>query len=200
MSTLYVMESANLICGQQNAGGTQPGVSTHLKILGLKLPALENSYTDVYPGGAPVGVEVPLYQNRYEATFTLAGWDDAVLKMMNNPGWQFQWFTAYGVIRDRRSGQALQARAQMQGEMGRANPTEYRKGDLHQWEFSIRAIVHYELYMQTDPEDAYGWSAGAEIYFWDFFAQERRIGGYDLNAVENSLLHIWGGAVEAPPG
>ncbi len=199
MSSLYVMESANLIVGQQNSGETQPGVTTHLSILELKLPNMENNYTDVYPGGAPVGIEVPLYQTRYESTFTLAGWQPDVMKCMNNPGWQYQWFTAYGVIRDRRTGASLQARAVMQGELGRMNPTAYRKGDMHQWEFAIRAIVHYELNMQTDPNDTFAWSDQSQVYYWDFFSQERKIGGYDLNARENQLLHINGGVLTLNP-
>jgi phage tail tube protein FII len=80
-----------------------------------------------------------------------------------------QRFTAYGVIRDRRTGAALESKTIMGGRLGRVNPANWRRGDLQHHEYSIRGMTHYALFM-----------AGEEIYSWDFFLNQRRIGGVDL--------------------
>jgi hypothetical protein len=88
-------------------------------------------------------------------------------------------FTAYGLIRDRRLGEAIEAMAVMGGRLGRSNPTAFSHGSLMAHEFSIRAITHYEL-----------WMGGEEVYWWDFFTSTRRIGGADLNFDFNRILRI----------
>lgn len=193
-NTLYTMEAANLICGD-TGGGVAPGVSTHLKILELKLPGLEEQYVDVLPGGAVIGIEVPMSIQRLESTFNLAGWDPDVLVMMGRSERRLQVFTAYGLIREKRTGEALQAMAIMWGRLGRANPTNFRKGDLQQHEFSIRSVTHYELYMQQQAQtgsqnEGVNTRQMREIYYWDFFSSERRIDGVDRNAEMVQILAI----------
>jgi hypothetical protein len=173
-NTVYVMESANLFCGDHD-----PSSSNHLTLQELKLPGLEENYVDHAPGGAPLAIEVDTHVNRLEATFNLAGWSPNVMTLIGSSTRSRQIFTAYGLVRDRRSGEALEARAVMQGRLGRVNMTNFRKGDLQAHEYSIRGIVHYELYLD-----------GEEIYFWDFFISARRIGGEDLNLELNDILRI----------
>ena len=183
-ATIFTMESANMICGD-TGDASAPGISTHLEITDLKLPGLEENYVDHTPGGAPVQIEVPMFQNRLEATFTLAGWNPAVMSMFASWVRSLNRFTAYGLIRDRRTGMGLQAIALFEARLGRVNPTNFRKTDLMQMEYSLRSIVHYELYMQQ--------VVGAEpteIVFWDFFTSTRRQGGVDLNAELNPILAI----------
>ena len=58
-TTIYTLESANLICG--NTGNkTAPGISTHLVLQELKLPALEENNVDHSPGGAPIPSGLPM--------------------------------------------------------------------------------------------------------------------------------------------
>lgn len=188
-TTVYSMESANLICGD-TGNNTAPGISTHLILQELKLPGLEENYADHTPGGAPIGIEIPTHMNKLEVTFNLAGWDPDVMVFLGREERRYQRFSAYGLIRDRRSSAALQAYAVIEGRLGRVNPTAFRKGDLMAHEFSIRSIVHYELYMQmmkdTEPD---------EIYWWDFFTSTRRIGNQDQNKDLITLLAIPGVAV-----
>jgi len=191
-ATVYTMESANLICGDvtPNEMGSAPGISTHLVLQELKLPGLEENYVDHTPAGAPLAIEIPTHMNKLEATFNLAGWDPGVMVFVGQNTRAYQRFTAYGLIRDRRSSQALQATAIIEGRMGRVNPTAFRKGDLMAHEYSLRSIVHYELWMQISPE-----STPTEIYFWDFFTSVRRIGQEDLNDDMIRILAIPGVAV-----
>ena len=188
-ATLYVMESANMMCGD-TGDAAAPGISTHLEIQDLKLPGLEENYVDHTPGGAPIQIEVPMHINKLESTFTLAGWNPAVMGMFSQAARAMQRFTAYGLIRDRRTGIGLQAIAIFEARLGRVNPTNFRKGDLMAHEYSLRSIVHYELYMQQVEG-----SEPTEITFWDFFTSTRRQGGIDLNAELNTTLAIPGVAI-----
>jgi phage tail tube protein FII len=191
-NTVYTMESANLICGDAGQK-TAPGISTHLVLQELKLPGLEENYVDHAPGGAPIAIEIPTHMNKLEATFNLAGWDPDVMVFIGQEQQdRYQRFTAYGLIRDRRSSEALQAIAIIQGRLGRVNPTAFSKGNLMAHEFSIKSIVHYELWMQRAAN-----TTPSEVYWWDFFTSVRRIGGRDLNDDMIRLLSIPGNAVDS---
>ena len=186
---VYIMESANLICGDID-GNSAPGISTHLVLSELKLPTLEEATQDHTPGGAMIGIEVPSHINKLEATFNLAGWDRDVMKFIGQETQYYQRFTAYGLIRDRRTAVALQAIAVIHGRLGRVNPTAFSKGTLMHHEYGIKTIVHYELTMQLTKG-----GSPEPIYYWDFFTSERRVGGEDLNADLIRLLRIPGTAI-----
>ena len=188
-SSLLTMESVNMICGD-TGDASAPGVSTHLEISELKLPTLEENYVDHTAGGAPVQIEIPMYWNKLEATFNLAGFNPAVMVMIGQQARALQRFTAYGLVRDRRTSAALQALAIFECRLGRVNPTNFRKGNLMHHEYSLKSIVHYELYLQE--------TLGAEpteLVFWDFFTSVRRVGGVDENAEQNTILAIPGVAI-----
>lgn len=198
-NTIYVMESANLICGNTrgpaSGGGqaqTAPGISTHLVLQELKLPGFEENNVDHAPGGAMVAIEVPTHINKLEATFNLAGWDPQVMSMLaqNNP--MHQVFTAYGLIRDRRTSNALQAIAVIQGRLGRVNPTAFSKGNLMAHEYSIKSIVHYELWMQIGAVN----TTPTEIYYYDFFTSRLRSGRVELT---NDLVRLLAIPANPPP-
>jgi hypothetical protein len=197
--TVYSLESANLICGDTSTKDSNkgaPGISTHLVLQELKLPTLEENYVDHTPGGASVGIEIPSHINKLEATFNLAGWSSDVMVYLSRDTPQHHVFTAYGLIRDRRSSLALQCIAVMHGRLGRVNPTAFSKGNLMHHEYSIKSIVHYELNMQQSGED----NQLFEIYYWDFFTSEKRIGGIDVNKEMVRLLAIPGNPTDATTG
>ena len=190
--TIYVMESANVICGDTR-GKSSPGISTHLVLQELKLPAMEENYVDHAPAGAPIAIEIPTHFNKLEATFNLAGWDPVLMSYIGQNDPYYQRFTAYGLIRDRRTSKALQAIAVMQGRLGRVNPTAFSKGNLMAHEYSIKSIVSYSLTMQLTAN-----GQPSEIYWWDFFTSVRRIGGKDLNKDMIRNLAIPGNATDTP--
>jgi phage tail tube protein FII len=182
MSTIYVLEAVNLICGSLTGREAQPGTSTHLQLQELKLPGLEEAYADHNAGGGMVGIEVGLGISRLEATFNLAGWQPAIAKLLGKRDLASNSFHAYGLIRDKRTGVATRATAVMQGTLGRVNPTAFRRGDLHAHEYSIRSIVHYELIFGDRN------AAQNEIFYFDFFENQMRVGGVDMNAELNQYL------------
>jgi len=200
-STVYTMEAVNLVCGDIG-DEAQPGLSTYLSIQEIKLPGLEENYVDYLPGGAPVAIEINTHVNRLEATFSLAGWQPNIMRLIGRSARAVQRYTMYGVIRDQRSGRALKAMALLWGRMGRVNPTNYRKGDLMAHEYSIRGITHYELSMQSGPTAGNTEPSNTlqNIYYWDFFAQEFRVGEINIRAEENAILGIVSGGIAGDLG
>ena len=97
-------------------------------------------------------------------------------------------FTAYGMIRDQRTGNEMQAVAYMNGRLGRVNPTNFRKGDLFMHEYSIRGIMKYHLRVQTNPSQI---NDLEEVYYWDFFENSWKVDrDIDLMSQTNRLLAI----------
>lgn len=173
-SDLLILQNVNLY-----AGNTDPTASNHLVIQELKVPNLEENYVDHVAGGAPIGVEVDTHVMRLEATFKMAGWNQNIFKVFGKNALQENIWSAYGLLRDKRTGAAKQATAIFQGRLGRIAPDNFRRTDLHGHEYSIRGIMHYQLTIQ-----------GEEWFYWDFYTNERRVFGVDMNTDINSILHI----------
>ena len=177
-NTLLTMESANLYCGIQN-GVTNTANSLHLEITELKLPALNETYADHRAAGAGIAVEIDTVFNKLEATFQLLGWDSQVAELVASWFTNDNLFYAYGLIRDRSSGAAIQAAAQMKGRLGLADPQLFRKGDTMHWNYAIKGIIQYQLYL-----------AGDAIYQWDYYNNVFLVGGVDRNADRTACLHL----------
>jgi uncharacterized protein len=173
-STLYVMEAANIFCGDAD-----PSLSHHLDIRNVKLPELVENFVDHAPGGAPWAIEIDTHINRLEATFDLAGWDANVMSILASWSLPNRNFTVWGVIRDRQSGTPLEGQAIIQGRLGRVNPQPWRRGELQHHEYSIRSITGYQLTLNQ-----------VQIYNWNFFTNQLVIGGVDMNADTNTILKI----------
>jgi uncharacterized protein len=179
MSTIKVMEAANLF-----AGSDPPNASNHLALTELKLPAIEEAFSDHIAGGAPVAIRIDTHVNALDATFNLLGWNVQVMALMRSWVQTNQHFTARGLIRDRMTGKAEAAEAVMWGRLGRMNPQAYSRNNLQQHEHAINAITHYELKLGDN-----------EIYYWDFFTNEFRVMGVDRNRETNEILLIPGQGV-----
>ena len=105
MSTIFVMESANLFAGDHD-----PTASKHLTLAELKLPTLQEMYQDHHAGGSRVQIEVAVGIQKLEPTFKLNGWDPDLLSQFGLGSSRQKVFTAYGVIRDKRTGVAIEAK------------------------------------------------------------------------------------------
>lgn len=175
-SNLYVMEAANLYCGDHD-----PTKSKHLTLAELALPHLTEKYQDHHAGGSRVAIEVAVGIQKLEPTFKLTGWDPDLLTQFGLGDRTKKSFTAYGVVRDKRTGSALSAMAIMEGRLGKVEPSAFKRGDLMDHAYAINEVTHYEL-----------WFDGAEKIFWDFFSSEWRLDGVDQNADERRILGIAG--------
>lgn len=170
---VYSMEAANLFCGK----GADQSESKHLQLTELQLPGLEETYADHRPGGAPVAVEIDTGINHLECTFMLLGWSPDVASLFRSWAADDNFFTAYGLIRDRQNGVALKGVSRMKGRLGRSAIQNYTRASPTHWGYSIRGITQYELLLN-----------GEQIYYWDFFTNTLIIDGTDRNAELNATL------------
>jgi len=177
------MKKANLFCGKEAADESN---SNHLVLAELKLPTMEEQYVDHRPGGGPITIEIDLMVNRLEATFSLVGWSPQVAELFNSWVADDNWFTAYGYVQDQITGEASQGIALFRGRLGRAEPVNWRPGDLQHWNYSIRSILHYELVL-----------ADESLYLYDFANNTFLVGGVDRMADINAQLQT--GATNISP-
>lgn len=181
---VWTLEDANLYCGSAPGDNTY---SNHLILTEMKLPGLDMQFVDHRAGGAPIAIEVSTVIARLEVTFVCVGVTPQIMGLIGSWASTMNKFTAYGVIRNQETGEAAQAMAVIKGMLSRADPQNFRRGDVMHTNYSIRGIMHYELNI-----------AGEPIYFWDFSTNTRIIGIVDQNQVINNFLGT--GATTAPSG
>lgn len=175
-SKFYLMEAVNLFAGDHD-----PSNSKHLTLEEFKLPDLQEMFQEHLPGGAPVQVEFAVGIQKLEPTFKLKGFDPDLLTQFGLGGKKLTRFTGYGVMRDQRSGEAVQSIATIEGRLGKVAPDAYKRGELTGHEYAINQVMHYEL--------SFG---GRELIYFDFFTNALRIGGVDQMGETNQMLGIQG--------
>jgi P2 family phage contractile tail tube protein len=174
MSTIYIMEAANLFCGDHD-----PMASKHLTLTELQLPALQEMYQDHHAGGSRVQIEVAVGIQKLEPTFKLAGWDPDLLTRFGLGASRASVFTAYGVVRDKRTGVAHEAKAIMEGRLGKVEADTFQRGEMMGHGYAINEVMHYEL-----------WFADREKLYWDFYSTDWRLDGVSQNDDERRILRI----------
>jgi P2 family phage contractile tail tube protein len=173
-NTIYIMETVNLFCGDDD-----PENSKHLTLDELKLPDLSAMYVDHTPGGAPVGIEIEVGINKLEPTFKLKGFDFQLLRQFGLGSRQKHRYTAYGAIRDKRSGRLLECIAVLEARLGKVESEALKRGEAAGHDYSLNEVTHYELSMD-----------GSEEFYWDFWTNTLRVGGESQNGESNRILRI----------
>lgn len=173
-NAVWTLEDVNLFCG--NAPNNNKD-SNHLVLTEMKLPGIDAQYTDHRAGGAMINIEINNMVARMESTFVLIGMTGQVMKIVNSWTTNNRWFTAFGVIRDQMDGTVAQGAALIKGQLGRADPQNWTRGNVLHTTYAIRGIMHYELYI-----------AGDQIYLWDYFSNTLKVGTEDQTSVINTIL------------
>jgi hypothetical protein len=195
-NTIYSMESCNMFCGTSQPTQSGAADSLHLQLTEVKLPAMNEGNVDHRAAGAPITIEINTQIAKLECTFQLVGWNPEVAGLVSSWAAEDNSFFAYGLLRDRSSGNAIQAMAFMQGRLGLADPQMFRRGDAQHWNYGIKNITHYELLTGPGIVDgsAVGSSASGSntntLVFWDFFSNTLIIGDKNINAETNGILHV----------
>src|SRR5690242_12917884 len=127
MAHVYIIEAANLFCGAEDLGS-----SKHLTLRDLKLPTMEEKNAEHHPGGSLFAIQIGgLGFNALAATFRLVGFDPDMLALFGLGSRLHHRYTAYGVVRDKLTGTAVQSKAIMEGRLQRVEPDAFNRGDLH---------------------------------------------------------------------
>lgn len=158
---LLTLEAANMYCGGSGSGNE----SNHIRLVNVKLPAMEEQYLDHRPGGAPIAVEVDVMINKLMCEFTLAGWTVHVAELLDAWQQQQQQFWFYGALRERLTGNIYQAQAYIVGRLGRADMQAWQRGQINGYDYALRGIIAYTLSV-----------ADETVYDWDFFRNEFSVG------------------------
>lgn len=174
---LLTMEAANIFCGVE--APSDPSQSNHLRLTDIKLPGMDEQYVDHRAAGAPVAIEIDTVFARLQCDFTLAGWSTDVADLIGQWGSAVNQFWVFGALRDRVTGNVVQGQASIYGRLGRADPNQWRRGDVSHWAYSIRGITKYKLTV-----------AGAEIYEFDYFNSIFNVGGTAVTDAVNSALNL----------
>ena len=168
------MEAVNLFCGDHD-----PTASKHLTLSEIALPTLQGIYADHAPGGGRVGVEFEVGVEKMEPTFKLNGIDPGLMTQFGLGSKLKRIFTAYGVVIDKRSGRHIEAKAIMEGRLGKVAPSSFQRGELMSHDYAINEMTHYEF-----------WFDDTAKIVWDFFNNVWEIDGNDENAELNQILRI----------
>lgn len=174
MSTIYMMEAANLFVGDHD-----PAKSKHLTLAELKLPDLQEIFADHHPGGARVAIEVSMGMQKLEPTFKLNGWDPDLISVFGLGSRVKHIFTAYGDIVNKRTGAHIEAKAVIEARLGRIAPDAFSRGDVQGHEYAMNEVTHYEIHFN-----------GIEKLYWNFWTSAWRVDGVDQNSDTNQILRI----------
>lgn len=160
-SPLLSFEAANIFCGAE-------GDTNHLRLTNVRLPGYEEIYLDHKPGGAPIAIEVDILMNKLQCDFTLAGWTPQVDALIGS--WQggSNLFYLFGALRDRVTGEVLQAQANIFGRLGKVTNSYWQRGQIGSTVYSIRSIIAYKLTI----------SNFGTMIDWDFFNNTLALADY----------------------
>lgn len=173
-AAFYIMEAVNLFAGDHD-----PSNSKHLTLEEFKLPDLQEMYQEHMAGGSPVQVEFAVGIQKLEPTFKLKGFDPDLIVQFGLGSKKLTRFTGYGVMRDQRTGAAVQSIATIEGRLGKVAPDAQKRGELVGHEYAINQVMSYEL--------SFG---GRELIYWDFATNTLRMGGVDQQADTNQMLGL----------
>jgi Bacteriophage tail tube protein len=158
MSTILLLEAVSLFLGDAN-----PENSKHLSLTSLTLPNLEYDTIDHRPGGGALSVAWSMgVIKKLEPTFKLAGFDQDAFNLFGIGSGAINTFTAYGVVRDKREGKALQGKAIFRGSIGKLTADAWTRGAEFGHDYRIDEVTKYQL-----------WLGGQEWYSIDFWVNPR---------------------------
>ena len=92
-----------------------------------------------------VAIEIDTIIARFECTFQLIGLDPQVFDLVRPVTDAETWFYIYGLIKDRQSGDQMQAAATLKGRLARVDPQVYRRNDTLHTNCAIRGITYFRF-------------------------------------------------------
>ncbi len=173
MSTMMLMESANLFAGDEAEG-------KHLTLNTVMLPKVVEATQDHVSAAIGVAVDFATHIEKLEAGFKLTGVDPGVHAYFGtNRKVRSRW-TFVGVIRDKRTGAALESRARLEARLSGIEQEDFEKGNLIGCDYTLKEIMFYDLHQ-----------LGQERIWFDFFSgRAPRFNGETSDAEEASILRI----------
>jgi uncharacterized protein len=174
-ASLIVWESANLFAGDDG-----PNNSKHLTLQSIQLPQSREKTQEHHAGGSIGAITIGgLGFEALEMSFKLIGADAQTKAQFGVGAGGMRPYTAYGVLRDKNGGRAIERKAIVMGRLTEMSEGEHQRGQTGEQDHKVSEITHYELYEDKQ-----------EIFYYDFFAAIWRVKGVDQLATENAILRI----------
>ena len=171
----FVTSGVNLFVG--DAG---PDNSKHLILKNLKIPDLEEMTASHHAGGSLFGVDVGgLGMKPLSPTFKVLGPDPQTMSQFGVGGRTAFPFTAYGHLQNKADGSVSRFKAIWKGRLTRANPGDFSRGTLLDFDHEIKEVLHYEFFLGTQ-----------EKFYFDWPSQQWRVDGVPQNQDELTSLAI----------
>lgn len=177
MANYFLLEAVNLFLGDHD-----PAASNHLELTSLKLPELAQKTIEHTAGGSVGSVNFAIPSlDALEPSAKLGGFNAERLSQfgLNSPYRSV--FTAYGVIREKRSNKEREAKAIIEARLATIAPDEFSQGSEFGHDLTFKEVVSYSLFEE-----------GREVFAWDWFARTWRVGGVDQLGTSNRILRIPG--------
>lgn len=175
MSTIYVMEAANLYCGDDD-----PTKSKALTLVNVKLPVLQETFADHKPTGRMFAMKLGM--NSFEAlesTFKLNGLDPDLMPLFGIGQKGLRKYTIRGNVVDKQDGREFAAICVLRGRLGKIEHDQFSRGELMGADYMISEINHYELTFD-----------GKEKHYFDLFSDDWRVDGVPQNDTEKANLGL----------
>ena len=175
MAYVFVLESANLFCGDVG-----PDNDKSLLLETVKIPDMEENVQAFHPGGSYGALEIGgLGLKELMIEFKTVGVDPQTMSQFGVFGAPQQHYTIYGATRNKVDNSAVGIKAIAWGRMRKIASDNFKKGDLFGQSYQISEITHYELYFDS-----------VELFFYDFFSHIWRVNGQNMIGEVNSLLGL----------
>lgn len=174
MPNVYIQEACNLFCGNHD-----PQNSKFLTLEEHALPTLEEILVEHNAGGGKFAVEFAVGIQKLTSSFKLKGMDPAMLREFGLGSTIRKTYTSYGVIRDKKTGKAIESKAIIEARLSKIAPDPFKRGEASSHDYGLNEILHYEL-----------WFNGKEELYFDFFTNTVRQGGIDPDPDFNNILRI----------
>lgn len=174
-ASIILWEAANIFVGDDG-----PNNSKHLTLENIKLPEFKEKTQEHHAGGAMGALSIGgLGFEPLDVTFKLMG-VDAQSKAKFGLGVRgSRPYTIYGALRDKNGGRVIERKAILFGRMTEMSESEFEHGKTTNQDHKITEITHYELYEDKQ-----------EIFYFDFWTSQWRVGGVDQVSAVNAALRI----------
>jgi phage tail tube protein FII len=175
MSNIFVMEAANLFCGDHD-----PTASNHLQLMNLQLPSLEQQTQAHGPGGGIMGVNFAMTMlSPLTFSFKLKGIDPGRLTLFGLGGVERRKYTAYGVIRDKRNNSQKSGVAVIEGVLVKIAPSSFSRADGVDHDYDIQEVTSYRLDIDNK-----------SVFSFDFFTSQFEVEGVSQTDLLNRILRV----------
>src|ERR1017187_4656700 len=139
MAALYIQEAVNLMVSDSGDN------SKHLSLISIKLPALEEMVQKHHAGGAMGEISVGgLGIKELVVTFKMVGWDPQTLSQFGLGATNMVPYTVYGLVRNKDGNAPVEVKAVVKGRLVKADPSDFKRGNLLEHDYAINEILHYE--------------------------------------------------------